>query len=115
MAFTAQQLGDIEAAMADFMRKRRPPVEIRAKLDIAWRVDKQSVMIYSIRPFWRDESRKIETPIAKTTFNRRANRWKIFWMRADLKWHAYSPYPEAVFFEEFLAIVDEDENGCFWG
>jgi hypothetical protein len=36
-------------------------------------------------------------------------------MRADLRWHSYSPHPDAVFFEEFLAVVDEDENGCFWG
>ena len=26
-----------------------------------------------------------------------------------------SPPPEAVFFDEFLAYVDEDEHGCFWG
>jgi hypothetical protein len=36
-------------------------------------------------------------------------------MRADLKWHSYPPHPEALFFEEFLAVVDEDESCCFWG
>jgi hypothetical protein len=43
------------------------------------------------------------------------DRWKIYWQRADMKWHAYPPHPEAVLFDEFLAIVDEDEHGCFWG
>ena len=115
MAFTAQQTADIEAAMEDFMARRRPPVEIRDKLDHAWRIEGQSVVIFSIRPMWRDESKKIEEPIAKVTFVRSVNRWRVYWQRADLKWHGYEPHPEAVFFEEFLAVVDEDKHGCFWG
>ena len=101
--------------MADFLARRRPPEEIRDRLDLAWRMEGQSVVIFSIRPFWKDESRKIEEPAAKATYNRRTNRWKIYWMRADLKWHSYPPHPEALFFEEFLAVVDEDESCCFWG
>lgn len=115
MAFTPKQLSHIEAAMTDFLTRRRPPEEIRDRLDLSWRVEGQSVVIFSIRPLWNDESRKIEDPAAKATYNRRTNRWKIYWMRADLKWHAYPPHPEALFFEEFLAVVDEDESGCFWG
>lgn len=76
MAFTPQQLADIEAAMADFLTKRRPPEEIRDKLDLAWRIEQQSVVIFSIRPFWRDESRKIDEPIAKATYLRKTHRWK---------------------------------------
>lgn len=36
-------------------------------------------------------------------------------MRADLKWHSYPPHPEAVCFNEFLEVVDEDRNCCFRG
>ena len=115
MAFTTEQTVSIESSMADFMSKRRPPEEIRDKLDLAWRIEGQSVVIYNIRPVWRNESQKTEEPAAKTTYNRKTNRWKIYWMRADLKWHSYPPHPEAVFFDEFLAVVDEDENCCFWG
>jgi hypothetical protein len=32
-----------------------------------------------------------------------------------MKWHPSPPHPEAVFFDEFLAVVDEDDDGCFWG
>jgi hypothetical protein len=46
------------------------------------------VVIYEIRPFWRDSSKKIEGPIAKATYVRTANRWRIFWQRADMKWHS---------------------------
>jgi hypothetical protein len=115
MALTAQQITDIGAAMAGFLAKRRPPEELRDKVDLAWRIDGQSVVIYLIRALWRDESQKIEEPVAKATYNRKAKRWKVYWMRADMKWHSYPPHPEAVFFDEFLAVVDEDENCCFWG
>jgi hypothetical protein len=115
MAFTATEAADIESAMAEFLEKRRPPVKIRNKLDLAYRIEGQSVVIFEIRPFWRDPSHKIEEAVAKATYVRKSKRWKIYWQRADLKWHGYPPYPEAVFFEEFLAVVDEDENACFWG
>ena len=115
MPFTEFETARIEAAMADFLAKRRPPVEIQDRLDLAYRIEVQSVVIYSIRPNWRDESIKIEEPVAKATYVRTTKRWKIYWMRADLKWHSYPPHPEAVLFEEFLAVVHKDENGCFWG
>ena len=115
MAFTTAELADINSSMADFMDKRRPPVEIRDKLDFAHRIEGQSVTILEIRPSFKDPTRKTEHPVAKATYVRTTRRWKIYWMRADLKWHGYPPYPEAVLFEEFLAVVDEDENGCFWG
>jgi hypothetical protein len=115
MVLTKQQTASIESAMADFLSKRRPPEEIRNKVDLAWRIEGQSVLIYHIRPFWRDDSQKIEDSVAKASYNSKTNRWKIYWRRADQKWHAYPPYPEAVFFDEFLTVVDEDENCCFWG
>lgn len=115
MAFTTEQTTPIESAMADFLSKRRPPEEIRHMLDLGWRIEGQSVLIYSTRPSWQDESQKIEEPAAKATYNRKTNRWKIYWMRADMKWHSYSPHSEAVFFDEFLTVVHEDEHGCFWG
>ena len=36
-------------------------------------------------------------------------------MRRDLKWHSYEPFPETKLFEAFLAVVERDEYGCFFG
>jgi hypothetical protein len=57
----------------------------------------------------------IEEPAAKATYVRKTDRQKIYWHRADMKWNAYPPHPEAIFFDEFVVIVDEDEHCCFWG
>ena len=88
MPFTEFETARIEAAMSDFMAERRPPVEIRDKLDLAYRIEGQSVVIFSIRPFWRDPKETIEEPAAKATYVRKSDRWKIYWQRADMKRHA---------------------------
>jgi len=41
--------------------------------------------------------------------------WKIYWKRADLKWHRYDPHPEAATLAEALHIIDEDACCCFFG
>ncbi len=46
---------------------------------------------------------------------KRHNVWRIYWQRADLKWHRYDPTPEADSIEEVLAIAERDEYGCFYG
>ena len=75
----------------------------------------QSVEIFELRPRWRDKTQIARTPVAKATFVRIQNIWKVFWMRRDLKWHSYEPQPEVESLEAFLRVVDRDEFGCFFG
>ena len=105
----------IEKAVDAFIQKRRPAPHIWPELDIGFRVAGQSVEIFEIRPRWREPDVKMEHPVAKATFVRGQALWKIFWMRDDLKWHGYKPLPAVDSIEKFLAAVDEDEYGCFWG
>jgi hypothetical protein len=78
--------------------------------------DLLSILI-GVNDVWHNVAAKKEINFAdiEATYVRRTNRWKIYWQRADLKWHAYPPQPEALLFEEFLTLVDEDKDGCFWG
>jgi hypothetical protein len=63
----------------------------------------------------KNKKKKIETPIAKTTWVKTKQVWKIFWMRADLIWYSYTPVPEVKNLSEFTRIVDEDKYHCFRG
>lgn len=54
-------------------------------------------------------------PVAKAMFVRTQNFWRIYWRRADLKWHIYDPLAEAPGISRFLAEVEADPHGCFWG
>ncbi|PKL12932.1 MAG: hypothetical protein CVV50_03925 [Spirochaetae bacterium HGW-Spirochaetae-6] len=98
-----------------FLEKRRPPIHIRNKLDISYKIIDTSIEIYEIRPSWRDEKEILETPVAKAKFIKKTKTWKIYWQRADLKWHKYDPNPEVQLLDDFFKIVDEDKNCCFWG
>ena len=105
----------IEKVVGAFVQKRRPAPHIRPELDIGFRVACQSVEIFEIRPRWREPNVKTQRPVAKATFVRSQALWKIFWMRADLRWHGYAPLPVVPSIERFLAAVDKDEYACFWG
>lgn len=115
MAFSELERKRCERDLAKFMERRRPAPAIRPKLDLAYRIEAQSVELFEVRPDWRDPTKTMHTPVAKTTFVRSQNCWKVFWMRRDLKWHSYEPNPEVHSVEAFLNVVDRDEYCCFFG
>lgn len=104
-----------EKEMGAFLEKRRPPAHFRPELDIAFRVTGQSVEIFEIRPKWDRPQEKMETPVAKATYVKAQNVWRIFWMRRDLKWHRYDPVPQVSSLTKFAQVVDEDKHACFFG
>jgi len=115
MAFTEEELQDYKIILDDFLKQKRPPVEIRDQVDIAYRIDKQSVEIFEIRPVFMKPKKKTEIPVAKTTYERTSDSWKIYWQRSDLKWHTYEVVTVVKNLDKFIQIVIEDEMGCFWG
>jgi hypothetical protein len=115
MAFTDIEEEKYKKLLTDFIESRRPPVEIRDKVDLGFRIKDYSVEIFEIRSHWQNPEIKIEEAVAKTTFVRSRDIWKVFWMRSDLKWHVYQPKPEVRTLTKFLDLVNEDTCGCFWG
>ena len=104
-----------EKELEKFLEWRRPPVHIRDQLDIGYRIENQSVELFEIRPVWKSPSEKSELPIAKATYIKKNNNWKVYWQRRDLKWHSYEPTVETDTLEEFLELVNEDKYACFFG
>ncbi len=102
-------------AVDTYVQKRRPPAHIRSQLDIDFRITGQSVELFEVRPDWKKPTETMENSVAKATFVRTQNLWKVFWMRADLKWHSYQPTPTVKSIDAFLALVEVDPHACFWG
>lgn len=115
MAFSEFEQRKIEKALTAFLEKKRPPPHIRKELDFGYRISGQSVELYEIRPQWDSPDIIRESPFAKTTYIRTKKAWKVFWRRADLKWHGYQPDLMVSSIEKFLQVVDMDEYGCFFG
>lgn len=116
MAFNDIELARINRALAVFMETRRPPEAIRHQLDMSFRIDGQSIELFEIRPRYRGEAGEThESPFAKLTYVRTQSVWKLYWMKSDLKWHSYDPWPESKTIDPLLDIVAADKHGCFFG
>ena len=98
-----------------FVERRRPPLHIRTKLDFGFRLSGQSIELFETRPQWDQPELIRESSFAKATFVRTQGMWRVYWKRADQKWHSYEPAPEVATIDKFLAVVQDDEYGCLFG
>jgi Protein of unknown function (DUF3024) len=115
MSFSEFETKRCEKLAAQFVERRRPPPHLRVQTDLAFRVRGQSVEIFELRADWHDASTMREYPLAKATYIKIHKSWKVFCMRSDLKWHLYRGASEVASLEEFLDLLDEDPNACFFG
>jgi len=104
-----------------FWSKRRPPLHLRDKIREGQRIEGWTIDLFFVRPAFAAPGKWIESPIARLRYFPGLGVWKIYWMRADLKWHLYKPQPELVKQSELLTlveclrIVNEDRYNCFFG
>jgi len=115
MALSEIEIKRIEKSVTTYVEARRPPPHIRPTLDLGWRLSGQSVELQEIRPDWKRPEIVHHRSFAKATFVRTQGVWKIYWMRADLRRHAYEPDAEVRTIDDFLKVVERDEYGCFRG
>ncbi len=109
------QIRECLLATGEFLSKRRPPPEIRDKLDYRCYINGQEVTLVSLRPKFDDETLKAEHPFAKVRWVGTQKVWILYWMRGDLKWHSYEPLPESPTIGKLLEEVDRDPHCCFFG
>ena len=65
MAFSEFERKRYEGLVARFIEKRRSPPHIRAELDLAFRIDGQSVEIFEMRAHWQDKCKTMEHPLPR--------------------------------------------------
>ena len=104
-----------EKLIQRFIEGKRPPVELRDRVDWGYTFDNQELEIFEIRPSWGGDNKKIKSPVARAKYVQARGVWKIYWLRASGKWELYKPQPEVKDLSDFLKIVEEDEYACFWG
>lgn len=115
MALEHTKSVDIIETMENYISRVRPVPEIRNQLDLNYEIKDHSVILNEIRPVWNNPKEIQTFGYAKATYVNSKKVWKIFWVRADNKWHSYQPNPTVRELKDFLKLVDEDEYGCFKG
>jgi hypothetical protein len=93
MAIDILHTVEIIEVLENYIYRKRPPENIRHQLDLAYKIEDQSVIIYELRPVWNKPKGIQECYVAKATFLKNKNLWRVFWLRAYLKWHSYKPNP----------------------
>lgn len=115
MALDAVIMIGVIDTMESYIAAHRPKPEIRHQLDLSYELEDQSVILTEIRPAWNKPDERKASGYAKATYVKAKNVWKIYWMRANAKWHVYDPAPTVQSLAAFLKIVDEDKFHCFKG
>ena len=104
-----------ERRIQTFVKKNRPPIEFRDKLDLGYSFKNNVIELFEIRPIWTKTNELQNLSFAKIKYIKSQKIWKLYWMRASGKWQSYEPFPEANNLEKLLSIIDEDSYGCFKG
>lgn len=104
---------EIIEIMENYIEQVRPPEHIRNRLDLTYKIDNQSIILQELRPKFQHPDQIMESGYARATYVKSDKKWKVYWMRSNLKWTLYEPEPEVGSLKEFLNLVDEDKYHCF--
>jgi hypothetical protein len=115
MAIDLMQTLDVIEALENYIFRIRPPEETRELFDVTYKIEKQSVIIYEISPYWNNMDKFYETDIAKATFLKTKQQWKVYWKQSSSKWLIYDPMPFVKTIKEFTMLVETDKHHCFFG
>ncbi len=108
------QIKEVEQVLGEFCR-REPPAHIRPQLEYAVRIDGDAATLVELRPAFRAEIGRTESPVARFRFTHATGTWPIFWRDRDRRWHRYERQRPAKRLATLLAEVRRDPTGIFWG
>ena len=104
-----------ENTVKEYVKRNRPPVEIRDQLDLGYTYDKGTIELSEIRPLWDNPNEYENLEFARIKYVKSKKIWKLYWMRASGKWESYNPCSESSNLEKLLDCIDDDSFGCFRG
>jgi len=56
-----------------------------------------------------------DVPVAKFTYVKSIDLWRLFCMLRDLAWHGYAPLPQSKDLGTLVEAVEKDPTAIFWG
>ena len=116
MAFTDAEIAEHITVLENcFWSRRRPPLHLRDKVREGQRFSGRSIELFFVRPAFNRPGEEVEESIAKVQHILRHGHWRLFWKRADNKWHRYPICPQTNSLAEALREIDEDPCCCFFG
>lgn len=114
MALTDIERLKVEKTVGSLCSEKTPQ-HLKNQLRFEYKIEKQSVIMYEVRPAWKNPSEFTRMPLAKLTYVRSENLWKLYWQRASGKWVSYEPKESSADLEDLVGEIGKDAHGCFFG
>lgn len=115
MAINTLQTLEVIEVMENFIDRNRASDDIRQQDDLSYKIEDQSIIIYEVMPHWDNPEEIIEIDIAKATYVKTRDLWRVFYIKSDARWHIYYPHAVVKTLREFATLVEMDDHGYFWG
>jgi hypothetical protein len=114
MQFNPVELHEINKDVKSWVDSIRPPENLRALLDVAYRIEERSIEIFMVQSQWRRGAgrEKKEIPTVKISHIHAPAEWRIYCRRVTQKWALYE---RAKTLNDALGIIHLDKHGCFFG
>ena len=93
----------------------KTPEHLKDQLRFEYEIENHNVIIYEVRPAWENPSEFTKMPMAKLTYVKSQNIWKLYWKRANEKWVIYEPNGSDRDIGTLVKKIDKDSYGCFFG
>jgi len=113
MAFSKIEREEYEGLVSNLIEARRKQATDNG-FDLGYIFNNQIIELFEIHPSTLNEQGFFNLSVAKISYVRTTNIWKIYWMRGNLKWQGYRKHPEVKKLSEALFILNEDEDRLFW-
>jgi len=114
MALTDIELHKVKKIVGGLCSEKTPE-HLKDQLRFEYEIEKHSVIIYEVRPAWKNPSEFTRMPLAKLTYVKTENVWKLYWKRASGKWVIYEPKGSDRDLGNLVKEIDKDSHGCFLG
>lgn len=114
MTLSTTERVSLEAILAHYCEKRVPS-HVRDKVQMSFRIEGNIVTLFEKRVYFQDHSRWIEHPVARFRYVKVRNKWELYWLDRNSRWHLYDNVRPNRSIEPLLAEVDKDPTGIFWG
>jgi hypothetical protein len=114
MAFSEIELKHIELHVGKLCKRRSPP-HLADEIRTTYEIKNHDVIVFEERPRFQQPDEWSKMGCANFKYDRKNRKWKLYWMRRDLKWHLYDPETDRTDLETLARVVDTDPYGAFFG
>jgi len=91
------------------------PKELQDQINLKYVIKGNNITLVESRPFWKDESKWIDSKIAQIRFNNPEKTYTLYYADRNDKWHIYEFLEPSQNLEDLLTELDNDSTGIFFG